>query len=104
IIGGKAGTVTTATEGARWKVTLLPGNAMTPPRTMDQRRETLPGGGTSLLVKAIASGASVDLQDPTDRARLVVTPEQVPGLGIARESDWPAFKLLPSYQGVAVEV
>ncbi|HVT50155.1 MAG TPA: hypothetical protein VHE77_01215 [Dongiaceae bacterium] len=104
LTGGKAGSVTTTTEGARWKVTLLPGNAVSPTRPLQQKRETLPGGGTSLYVQAIASGAAVELKDPGDQARLVVTPEQLPGLGIARESDWPDFKLLASHQGVVVEV
>ncbi len=81
---------------------MRPGQATAPVQPLQQRRETLPDGGTSLFVQAIASGASVDLQDPADRSKLVVTPEQLPGLGIARQSDWPDFKLLPSYQGVVV--
>ncbi|MES1152008.1 MAG: hypothetical protein ABUL54_08935, partial [Dongia sp.] len=104
LTGGKAGSVTTATEGARWKVTLLPGNTMKPTQPLEQKRETLPTGATSLFVRAIASGALVELKDPENGARLAVTPEQIPGLGIARESDWPDFKLLPSHQGVVVEV
>ncbi|MDQ7247311.1 hypothetical protein [Dongia sedimenti] len=102
LTGGSAASPLTATEGARWKVTLRPGQAAAPVQPLQQRRETLPNGGTSLLVRAIASGASVDLVDPVDRSKLVVTPEQLPGLGIARQSDWPDFKLLPSYQGVVV--
>jgi hypothetical protein len=102
LTGGSAASPLTATEGARWKVTLRPGQAMAPVQPLQQRRETLPNGGTSFYVQAIASGAAVDLQDPTDRTRLVVTPEQLPGLGVARQSDWPDFKLLPSYQGVVV--
>jgi hypothetical protein len=104
LTGGAAGSVTTATEGSRWKVTLLSGNKMQPTQSLQQKRETLPTGGTSLYVQAIASGASVALTDPQNAAHLVVTPEKLPGLGIARESDWPDFKLLPSYQGVVVEV
>jgi hypothetical protein len=103
LTGGKAGVVTTATEGARWKVTLLPGDALHPIQPLQQKRETLPSGGTSLYIQAIASGASVELKDPTDAGRLVVTPERLPGLGVARESDWPDFKLLASHQGVVVE-
>ncbi|HVY98291.1 MAG TPA: hypothetical protein VHA35_02235, partial [Dongiaceae bacterium] len=104
LTGGKAGSVSTATEGARWKVTLLPGDATNPTRPLQQKRETLPSGATSLYVQAIASGAPVDLTDPENGAHLVVTPEQLPGLGVARESDWPDFKLLPSHQGVVVEL
>jgi hypothetical protein len=102
LTGGAAASPLTATEGARWKVTLRPGQAAVPVQPLQQRRETLPNGGTSLFVQAIASGAAVDLQDPADRGKLVVTPEQLPGLGIARQSDWPDFRLLPSYQGVVV--
>jgi hypothetical protein len=102
LTGGAAASPLTAPEGARWKVTLRPGQTMTPAQAMEQRRETLPDGGTSLYLRAFASGASVDLQDPTDRTKLLVTPSQIPGLGIARQSDWPDFKLLPSYQGVVV--
>lgn len=102
LIGGAAASPLTEPEGARWKVTLQPGQAIAPVQPLQQRRETLPNGGTSLYVQAIASGAAVDLQDPADRSKLVVTPEQLRGLGIARQSDWPDFKLLPSYQGVVV--
>ena len=102
LTGGAAASPLTQPEGARWKVTLRPGQAAEPVQPLQQRRETLPNGGSSLFVQAIASGAAVDLQDPADRSKLVVTPEQLPGLGIARQSDWPDFKLLPSYQGVVV--
>lgn len=102
LTGGAAASPLTEPEGARWKVTLRPGQAVEPVQPLQQRRETLPNGGSSLFVQAIASGAAVDLQDPADRSKLVVTPEQLPGLGIARQSDWPDFKLLPSYQGVVV--
>jgi hypothetical protein len=102
--GGAAAQVATATEGARWKITLAPGTALTPSQPLQQRRETLADGATSLYVQAIGSGAEIDLADPGDRAKLSVTPEQFSGLGIARESDWPDFKLLPSYQGVVVEL
>lgn len=102
LTGGTAASPLTQTEGARWKVTLRPGQATAPVQPLQQRRETLPNGGTSLYVQAIASGAAVDIEDPADRSKLVVTPEQLPGLGIARQSDWPDFKLLPSYQGVVV--
>jgi hypothetical protein len=104
LVGGKSATVTTASEGARWKVTLLPGDTVAPVRAMEQKRETLSNGGTSLFVLAIASGASVAMKDPTNGAQLVVTPGQAAGLGVARESDWSDFKLLASHQGVAVEV
>lgn len=104
LTGGKAASVTTTPEGARWKVTLLPGTTLSPTEPLPQKRETLPNGGTSLYVRAIASGALVDLKDPEDQAHLAVTPGQIPGGGIARESDWPSFKLLPSYQGVVVEL
>ncbi len=102
LTGGTAASPMTQPEGARWKITLRPGQATAPVQPLQQRRETLPDGGTSLFVQAIASGASVELQDPADRSKLVVTPEQLSGLGIARQSDWPDFKLLPSYQGVVV--
>jgi hypothetical protein len=102
ITGGAAAAPLTATEGARWKVTLRPGQAMEPKQPLQQRRETLPNGGTSLFVQAIASGAAVDIEDPADRSKLVVTPGQFPGFGIARASDWPDFRLLQSYQGVVV--
>jgi hypothetical protein len=102
LTGGKAGSPSSASEGARWKVTLRPGTDMTPGQTVGQRRGTHPDGSTDLLIQAIASGAAVGLTDPADRSTLVVTPGQIAGLGVAKESDWPDFKLLPSYQGVVV--
>jgi hypothetical protein len=102
ISGGAAASPLTESEGARWKVTLRTGQAAAPPHPLQQSRETLPNGGTSLIVRAIASGASIDLTDPADRGRMAVVPGEFPGNGIARQSDWPDFKLLPSYQGVVV--
>ena len=103
LTGGTAAAPLTETEGARWKVTLQPGQSSKPVQPLAEPvRETLPNGGTSLLVKSIASGAEVELQDSGDRAKLVVTPTQIAGSGMAKGSDWPDFKLLPSYQGVVV--
>ncbi|GAB2175276.1 tetratricopeptide repeat protein [Dongia sp. agr-C8] len=102
ITGGAAASPTTEPEGARWKVTLRAGQAIAPVQPLQQSRETLPNGGTSLIVRLIAAGAAIDLEDPADRSKLVVTPTQLAGTGIARQSDWPDFKLLPSHQGVVV--
>ena len=102
LTGGANASPLTATEGSRWKITLRPGQAIAPVEPLEQRRETLPSGGTSLYIKAIASGAAVELQDPADRSKLIVVPKQIAGQGIARQSDWPDFKLLPTYQGVVV--
>jgi hypothetical protein len=102
LTGGKAASPAAASEGARWKITLRPGRDMTPGQTVAQRRGTHPDGSTDLLIQAIASGAAVALTDPADRSALVVTPGQIAGLGLLKESDWPDFKLLPSYQGVVV--
>jgi hypothetical protein len=103
ITGGTAASPKTEAEGGRWKVTLRSGQAIAPVNALQQSRETLPnGGGTSLFVRSIASGAAIDLEDPADRSKLVVVPAEPAGHGIARQSDWPDFKLLPSYQGVVV--
>ncbi|HVO04526.1 MAG TPA: hypothetical protein VMT54_20175 [Candidatus Cybelea sp.] len=104
LVGGTAAQPLTETEGARWKITLQPGVAIRPPRPLEQpQRETLPDGRTSVIVKAIASGTAVELQDPADQAKLVVTPEQLAGFGVAHASNWADFKLLPTYQGVVVQ-
>ncbi|WP_395017857.1 hypothetical protein [Dongia sp.] len=102
ITGGAAASPKTEPEGARWKVTLRPGQTIAPAEALQQSRETLPNGGTSLIVRVIAAGAAIDLEDPADRGKLVVTPTQRAGAGIERQSDWPDFKLLPSHQGVVV--
>ena len=102
LLDGKAASVGTATEGARWKIALQAGNSAVPPHPVQQKRETLPNGATSLYLTS-ASGAPVELTDPAG-GDLVVTPQQLAGIGVARESDWPSFKLVPSYQGIVVEL
>ncbi len=89
-------------SGNTWIVDLAPGKQGGVARTIQQRRETLTQGGTSLLLEATNPGAVINLTDPTIGDRLQVAPLRDAGLGVAEQAVWPEFKLLPSYQGIVV--
>jgi hypothetical protein len=89
-------------SGNTWIVELMPGKQGGTAKNIQQRRETLAQGGSSLLLQAANPGPVLSLPDPTIGDRLKVTPLRDAGLGVAEQAVWPEFKLLPSYQGIVV--
>ncbi|WP_133612419.1 hypothetical protein [Dongia mobilis] len=89
-------------DGRSWQISLGPGRNLRPATELGQRRETLGNGGTSLLFQVPEPGAAIALVDPEGGDRLAVIPVLEPGLGLATGADWPDFRVLGSFQGVAV--
>lgn len=89
-------------SGNTWIVELTPGKQGGAAKNIQQRRETLAQGGSSLLLQAANPGPVLSLSDPTIGDRLKITPVRDAGLGVAEQAVWPEFKLLPSYQGIVV--
>ncbi|MBX6323427.1 MAG: hypothetical protein IRY94_16510, partial [Rhodospirillaceae bacterium] len=57
---------------------------------------------SALVLDVEHPGATVRLADPEVGDSLLVTPVETPGLGVADAVNWPAFRLLPTIQGIAV--
>lgn len=89
-------------DGRLWQISLGPKRNLRPGSNVEQRRESLANGGTSLLLQVSEPGAAIDLADPEAGDRLAVVPVSNPGLGLADGADWPDFRVLASYQGIAV--
>jgi hypothetical protein len=102
ISGANAPAPTIRVSGNTWIVELAPGKQGGVAKTIQQRRETLAQGGSSLLLETTNPGPVITLSDPTIGDRLQIAPVRDPGLGVAEQAVWPEFKLLPSYQGVVV--
>jgi hypothetical protein len=88
-------------SGKAWIVDLTPGGKDAPAANIDERRETLADGASSLLLRANNPGRVASVTDPSG-GKLYIVPVRSPGLGVAAEADWPEFQVLPSYQGVAI--
>jgi hypothetical protein len=89
-------------DGRSWQISLGPGRNLRPASELGQRRESLGNGGTSLLFQVSEPGAAISLVDPEGGDRLAVIPVLQPGLGLTGGADWPDFRVLASFQGVAV--
>jgi hypothetical protein len=101
-LGGDKMGATVAGDGRNWQISLGPNRSLRPAGVLEQRRETLGNGGTSLLLQVSEPGAAIDLADPEAGDRLAVIPVTSAGLGLAEAADWPDFRMLASFQGVAV--
>lgn len=99
--GDKMGAVISG-DGRQWQVSLGPNRNQRPGSVVEQRRESLGNGGTSLLLQVNAPAAAIELPDPEAGDRLAIIPVSAPGLGLAEGADWPDFRVLASYQGIAV--
>lgn len=95
------GVALTAT-GRSWIADIAPDGKMQPRSTIEQRRETLADGAASLLLTTSKPGRVVALPPAASGEQLLVVPVRPAGHGVAAEVDWPEFKLLPSYQGIAI--
>lgn len=93
--------VALAASGKSWIVDLTPGGRDVPTRTIEQRRENLADGASSLLLRTNGPGRVVNVSDPSG-GNLYVVPVRIAGLGIAERAEWPEFQLLPSHQGVVI--
>lgn len=93
--------VSLAASGMTWIVDVTPGGPHAPTRTVEQRRETLADGASSLLLRTGGPGRVATATDPAG-GKLYIVPVRPPGLGIAEQVGWPEFQLLPSYQGVVI--
>jgi hypothetical protein len=87
--------------GNTWIVDVASGGKAAPARTIEQRRETLADGASSLLLQTNGPGRVASVTDPSG-GELYIVPVRPPGLGIAEQAGWPEFQLLPSHQGVAI--
>ena len=88
-------------SGKSWIVDVTDGGKVAPTQTIEQRRETLSDGASSLLLRTNGPGRVVKVTDPGG-GELYVVPVRPPGLGIAEQAGWPEFQLLPSYQGIVI--
>jgi hypothetical protein len=102
ISGANGPAPTIRVSGNTWIIELAPGKQGGVAKTIQQRRETLAQGGSSLLLEAANPGPVITLSDPTTGDRLQIAPLRDAGLGVAEQAVWPEFKLLPSYQGIVV--
>lgn len=93
--------VSLTASGKSWIVDLAPGGKDAPTQTIEQRRETLADGASSLLLQTNGPGRVASVTDPAGGS-LQIVPVRPTGLGIAEQVDWPEFQLLPSYQGVVI--
>jgi len=88
-------------SGKSWIVDLTPGGKDSPSKTIEQRRENLADGASSLLLRTSAPGRVASVTDPSG-GKLYIVPVRPAGLGIAEQAGWPEFQLVPSYQGVVI--
>ncbi|HEY3148360.1 MAG TPA: hypothetical protein VGJ75_18530, partial [Dongiaceae bacterium] len=88
-------------SGKSWIVDLTEGGKDAPLNIIDQRRETLADGASSLLLRTNGPGRVATVPEEGG-AKLYIVPVRPGGLGVAEEASWPEFKVLPSYQGVAI--
>jgi hypothetical protein len=93
--------VSMTASGKTWIVDVTDGGKAAPTQTIEQRRETLADGASSLLLRTNGPGRVAKVTDPSG-GELYVVPVRTPGLGIAEQAGWPEFQLLPSYQGIAI--
>ncbi|MBL8708991.1 MAG: hypothetical protein JNL25_07355, partial [Rhodospirillaceae bacterium] len=89
-------------DGRNWQISLGPNRSLRPTSGMEQRRESLANGGVSLLFEMAAPGTALELTDPEGGDRVAVVPVGKAGMGLAEAAAWPDFRLLASFQGVAV--
>jgi hypothetical protein len=93
--------VSMTASGKSWIVDVTDGGKAAPTQTIEQRRETLADGASSLLLRTNGPGRVAKVTDPGG-GELYVVPVRPPGLGIAEQAGWPGFQLLPSYQGIVI--
>jgi hypothetical protein len=93
--------VSMTATGKTWIVDVTSGGEAAPARTIEQRREKLADGASSLLLQTNGPGRVASVTDPSG-GELYIVPVRPPGLGIAEQAGWPEFQLLPSQQGVAI--
>ena len=93
--------VSMTASGKSWIVDVTDGGKAAPSQTIEQRRETLADGASSLLLRSNGPGRVAEVTDPGG-GELYVVPVRPPGLGIAEQAGWPGFQLLPSYQGIVI--
>jgi hypothetical protein len=93
--------VSMTASGKSWIVDVTDGGKAVPTQTIEQRRETLADGASSLLLRTNGPGRVAKVTDPSG-GELYVVPVRPAGLGIADQAGWPEFQLLPSYQGIAI--
>ncbi|MBA4098249.1 MAG: hypothetical protein C0484_15980 [Rhodospirillum sp.] len=94
--------VSMTASGKSWVVDVTDGGKAASTQTIEQRRETLVDGASSLLLRTNGPGRVAKVTDPGG-GELYVVPVRTAGLGIAEQAGWPEFQLLPSYQGIAIE-
>jgi hypothetical protein len=75
-------------EGPKDDIPVTPDLAASPPR---------------LLLKTVTAGDALAVTDPEVGDTLLVVGMAEPGKGIAEAKAWPAFRLLPTVQGIVVE-
>ncbi len=93
--------VSMTASGKSWIVDVTDGGKIAPKQTIEQRRETLADGASSLLLRTNGPGRVAKVIDPSG-GELYVVPVRPAGLGIAEQAGWPEFQLLPSYQGIVI--
>jgi hypothetical protein len=93
--------VAMAASGKSWIVTLGRGGRDEAAAIIDQRRETLADGASSLLLRTNGPGRVATVTEQGG-GKLYIVPVRPAGLGIGAEVSWPEFEVLPSYQGVAI--
>ncbi|MFZ5789703.1 MAG: hypothetical protein ACOY3L_03290 [Pseudomonadota bacterium] len=75
-------------EGPKDDIPVTPDLAASPPR---------------LLLQTVTAGDALPVTDPEVGDTLLVVGMAEPGKGVAEAKAWPAFRLLPTIQGIAVE-
>ena len=88
-------------SGKSWIVDVTPGGKDAPAKTIEQRRENLADGASSLLLRTSGPGRVASVTDPSG-GTLYIVPVRPAGLGIPEQAGWPEFQVLPSYQGVVI--
>jgi hypothetical protein len=88
-------------DGNKWIVDLRPQAeaAATPIAVVSDAISVPP----RLLLKLVSAGDPLAVRDPEVGDQLTVVTSAEPGLGVEPAQGWPAFKLLATVQGIAIE-
>lgn len=88
-------------EGNKWIVDLRPQaeGAATPIAVTSDSSAVPP----RMALKLVSAGDPLTIEDPEVGDQLTVVTSAEPGLGVEPAQGWPAFKLLATVQGIAIE-
>src|SRR5262249_2132794 len=83
--------VSMRSSGRSWIVDLTQGGKDAPLNVIEQRRETLADGASSLLLRTNGPGRVASVPEEGG-GKLYIVPVRPAGLGVGEEASWPEFK------------